>query len=369
MKNKNENKVKLLAMYLPQYYTFEQNDKWWGKGFTEWTNVKNAKPLFKGHRQPRIPYNSNYYCLKDADSIRWQATLAKEHGIFGWCIYHYWFEGTQMMEIPPEILLENKDIDINFCFSWANHTWTKAPGKKDEQILIRQTYGNESDWEKHYHYLNNFFKDKRYIKVNNKPVLVIYNAVDINCWHAMNKLWDHLAKEDGWDGIYYISTLKSDDDVKALENMDFDAQFEYQPTFGVRRSNILNYGFWYHFKYNVLNLKLYNHITKFDYDRVWKSIINNSYQGDKRTFLGAFNDWDTSIRWGQKGNVTINSSPAKFQKYLENQVKESDLRGNEFLFITAWNEWSEGAYLEPDEDLKYAYLDAVKNALTNVYEK
>ena len=114
MKNKNENKVKLLAMYLPQYYTFEQNDKWWGKGFTEWTNVKNARPLFKGHRQPRIPYNSNYYCLKDVDSIRWQATLAKEHGIFGWCIYHYWFEGTQMMEIPPEILLENKDIDIKF---------------------------------------------------------------------------------------------------------------------------------------------------------------------------------------------------------------------------------------------------------------
>ena len=208
--------TKILAMYLPQYYEFEQNNRWWGKGFTEWTNVRGSKPLFKGHRQPRVPYKSNYYCLLDKSAIYQQAEYAKNYGIYGWCIYHYWFEGIQMMEKPMEVLLENSDIAINFCFSWANHTWTKAPGKRDEKILIKQTYGDESDWKKHFEYLNRFFRDARYIKINNCPVLVLYNAVDIDCWNKLQPFWDNLAKETGWNGIYYISTLKSDADISFL---------------------------------------------------------------------------------------------------------------------------------------------------------
>ena len=358
-----KNNVKILAMYLPQYHEFEQNNKWWGKGFTEWTNMRNAKALFKGHRQPRIPLDDNYYNLLNVDTWKWQAELAKKYHVYGFCIYHYWFEGIQMMEKPMEIFLNDKSIDIKFCYSWANHTWTKAPGKKDEKVLIRQTYGDEKDWIKHFKYLNRFFKDDRYIKIDNKPVIIIYNAADIDCWENMKKCWDELAYQEGFNGLYYVLTLKEEKDIDILKSMPYDAGFEYQPTFGVRRTNKLNYGFWYHFKYNVLNLRIYNKITRFSYDRVWNSIINNSaYIENKKIYLGAFNDWDTSARWGDKGNAMIDASPAKFARYLKHQLDESSKRNNEFIFITAWNEWSEGAYLEPDTDMKYQYLEAVKNA-------
>lgn len=352
--------TKILAMYLPQFHEFEQNNKWWGKGFTEWTNLKKAKSLFRGHRQPRVPLKQNYYNLLDKKTIYQQAELAKKYGIYGFCIYHYWFQDTQIMEKPAEILLENKDIDIKFCFSWANHTWTKAPGKKETQVLIRQTYGEKKNWIDHFKYLNKFFKDSRYIKINNKPILVIYNVVDIGCWREMSRCWYELAQKKGWNGIYYISTLKSSKDIGIAERMGLDAQFEYQPTFGTRRDGMkLDYGFWYHFKYNVLNLKIYNYVTRFRYENVWKSIMKKEYKGDMKTFLGAFNDWDTTARWGHKGNVVVGSSPYKFEKYFEIQWKKSNERSNEFLFITAWNEWSEGAYLEPDEEIGYGYLEAV----------
>ncbi len=268
------------------------------------------------------------------------------------------------MEKPPELLLKNKDIHIRFCFSWANHTWTKAPGKKDEQILIRQEYGSVEDWKKHFWYLNRFFKDDRYIKMGNKPVLVLYNAVDIDCWAQMSSCWKQLALEAGWDGLYYISTLKSGADLGAAENMGLDAQFEYQPAFGTRRDGCkLDYGFWYHFKYNVLNLRIHNHVTKFSYEKVWESILKKEYRGGVKTFLGAFNDWDTTARWGHKGSVCTGACPELFEHYLKVQISKSKKRDNEFLFVTAWNEWSEGAYLEPDEELGFQYLEALSKAV------
>lgn len=363
------NKTKILAMYLPQFHEIEQNNEWWGKGFTEWTNIKNAKSLFKNHRQPRIPLNNNYYDLLNKDTLMWQAELSRKYGIYGFCIYHYWFEGIQLMEKPLELILSNSDININYCFSWANHTWTKAPGKKKKRILIEQTYGEKEDWNKHYDYLRRFFKDNRYIKIDNKPVLVIYEAIDIDCWDKMREIWIKRAIQDGWDGIYYISTLKAERDLQTSVSRKYDAQFEYQPTFGVRRTNKVDYGFLYHFKYNVLNLRIYNHITKFSYDNVWKNVIKRSGPYKIKTFLGAFNDWDTSARWGHKGNVIQKSSPQKFKIYLDKQIKRSIEMDNEFLFMTAWNEWSEGAYLEPDTYYKYAYLESIKDVLdeNNIY--
>lgn len=356
--------TKILAMYLPQFYEFEQNNLWWEKGFTEWTSLKRARPLFKGHRQPRVPYKKNYYCLLDEKEIRRQAEMARKYHVYGFCIYHYWFEGIQMMEKPPEILLKSKDINIRFCFSWANHTWTKAPGKKGEKILIRQTYGGVEDWKSHFEYLNRFFKDERYIKIDNKPVLVLYDAADISCWNRMSACWKQLARKAGWDGIYYISTLKSQADIGTAEKLGLDAQFEYQPTFGTRREGYkLDYGFWYHFKYNVLNLRIHNHVTKFSCKKVWSSILKKEYKGSVKTFLGAFSGWDTTARWGHKGSVYTGASPELFEHYLSIQLSKSKKRKNEFLFITAWNEWSEGAYLEPDEETGFSYLEALSNVM------
>lgn len=352
---------KILAMYLPQYHEIKENNEWWEPGFTEWTHMKRAKPLFKGHYQPRIPLDKNYYNLLDFKVMREQSKLAKKYNVYGWCFYHYWFEGKQIMEKPVDNLLLDKNVDINYCFSWANHTWTKAPGKKEEKILIKQTYGDKKDWLKHFDYLKNFFHDERYIKVNNKPMLIIYDVGNIDCWKEMKEYWIELAKKEGFDGIHFVATLKYKKDLKFGENGDVDAQFEYQPTFGLRREKKLDYGFWYHLRYVTISLKYYTKLCKFSYDKCWKTIIKKSAQKISKipTYLGAFNDWDTSARWENKGNMMLGATPEKFEKYLTKQIQNSK---EEFIFLTAWNEWSEGAYIEPDEKFKYGYLEAIKNA-------
>ena len=164
--------MKIIALYLPQFHEIPENNEWWGKGFTEWTNVKTAKPSFKGQYQPRIPLNNNYYNLTDVRAQEWQAKLAKEYGIYGFCYYHYWFEGKMLLEKPAEIMLKNLSVDMPFCFCWANHTWLRAWADKSNRTLIKQTYGTEEDWINHFNYLLPFFKDERYIKEDGKPIMV-----------------------------------------------------------------------------------------------------------------------------------------------------------------------------------------------------
>ena len=165
--------MKIIAFYLPQFHSFPENDEWWGKGFTEWTNVKRAKPSFKGHYQPRIPLNKNYYNLTDVNALKWQADIAKKYGVYGFCYYHYWFDGHMLMEKPMEIMLQNKEVDLPFCICWANENWTKAWAQHSRKVLIAQTYGDKKDWEKHFYYLLPFFKDKRYIYKDGMPIFVI----------------------------------------------------------------------------------------------------------------------------------------------------------------------------------------------------
>ena len=172
--NSNDD-TKIIAFYLPQYHAIPENDQWWGKGFTEWTNVKKAKPLFEGHDQPRIPLNHNYYNLLDDNTKIWQANLAKKYGVYGFCYYHYWFKGgKKLLEKPAEQMLSNKSIDLPFCFCWANENWTRNWDGGNREIMVEQDYGNKDDWECHFQYLLQFFKDKRYITVDGKPLFIIY---------------------------------------------------------------------------------------------------------------------------------------------------------------------------------------------------
>ena len=150
--------IKVVAFYLPQFHTIPENDEWWGKGFTEWVNVKKAKPIFKGHRQPRVPLNDNYYDLSQTETIRWQADLANKYGVYGFCFYHYWFDGKLLLEKPAELLLEHKDIPLRFCFSWANEPWARTWDGKQHQILMPQSYGEKKDWQRHFDYLLPFLK-------------------------------------------------------------------------------------------------------------------------------------------------------------------------------------------------------------------
>ena len=353
------NDIKLIAMYLPQFHAIPENDEWWGEGHTEWVSCKKAKPLFNGHYQPRIPYENNYYNLLDENEQIKQAEIAKEYGIYGFCYYHYWFQGKLLLEKPAENMLNNTKIDIPFCFSWGNHTWVHSMYKNE--ILIEQTYGGQQDIINHYNYLRPFFKDKRYIKKDNKPVFIIYSVVGIQDWELMKNIWNELAIKDGFNGIYFIATLTREGNISVAEEMKFDAAFTYQPRFSINVTGKLDYTLYYYFKTKIC--KRIGHVCKADFNKVWKRIIRFHSKSKMPIYYGAYPDWDTTARWHKRGEVHVNATPELYYSYLKKQIDKSIKENKEYLFITAWNEWSEGAYLEPDLKNEYSLLENTLKAL------
>jgi hypothetical protein len=354
-------KPKIIAFYLPQFHAIPENDRWWGTGFTEWTNVKKAKPLFERHYQPRIPYNKNYYNLLQPEIRNWQVNLAKKYGIYGFCYYHYWFKGKKLLEKPIEQVLHSKEPDFPFCFSWANESWSRTWYGSRKEILLKQDYGEKRDWEKHFRYLVNFFKDKRYIKINNKPLFLIYKPSKIDQLDVLIEYWDYLAFKAGLNGMYIIETLTATQ-AKPYSKLSQGIVF-YEPGF-----TFYNEGFYRKFKIRAkANLnKLFKNkyfLNRIDYDEIYNIILKkNINRFKKKIYLGSFVDYDDTPRRKYQGFIFNNVTPEKFEKYINLLLKKSQEIGSEFLFITAWNEWAEGAYLEPDEKNKYDFLKAIKNA-------
>lgn len=354
--------IKIIALYLPQFHETAENNKWWGKGFTEWDNCKRAVSRKKNNYQPRVPLNENYYnLLNENDQIN-QANIAKKYGVSGFCYYHYWFCGKLLLQKPMENMLSNKKIDIPFCISWANHSWMNKNNKFNQVTLLKQEYGDKEDWIKHFYFLLSYFKDERYIKVEDKPMLVIHDSPSIVCWVEMKQVWDELAKQNGLNGIFYVNTLKNDKDIDFSTEGNFDAQFECQPTFALNAKRKFNKTYFWNLE-RIIYRDILNKVYQYDYDKVWKFVFKKTSTNNVTTYLGAYNDWDIIPRWGDRGNFHSGASPEKFEKYLKQQVNRAKkLDKSEFLFINAWNEWSEGAYLEPDEKYGYKYLEAVKQA-------
>lgn len=367
--------MKLIPFYLPQFHQIPENDKWWGVGFTEWTNVKKAKPLFDGHYQPRIPLNSFYYDLSKIDTLRWQCKIANDYGIYGFCFYHYWFNGNKLLEKPMELLLENKDIEINYCISWANESWTNAWVSDDNKILIGHDFDDENDWIEHFKYLLKFFKDERYIKENNMPLLTIYVPHHIKKLNKMLSLWNNLAIENGFDGIKFLyQNVKSHID-KTMDKSLFSYGMEFEPGYSSlvnasKSKQLLHVlapkiSSWLQSKFRI-HLGLFNRQKKVkirSYDNAWSNILNRK-PSQENMIPTAFVGWDNTPRRGERGEVYLGSSPKKFKSYLSELIKKArkDYKTDK-IFIFAWNEWAEGGYLEPDERYKYEYLEAIKCAL------
>lgn len=358
--------MKLIAFYLPQYHEIPENNQWWGQGFTEWTNTKKSEPIFKGQYQPREPLNDNYYNLLDDDDKLWQVNLAKDYGIYGFCYYHYWFNGKKLLEKPMEQMLQNKELDLPFCISWANEPWTRSWDGKTSDVLIAQSYGEEDDWENHFNYLLPFFKDERYIKVNNMPMVVIYKLQSITHREQMIECWNKLAKKSGFDGIYLVETLNGLQKNVCSEISEAAIQFE--PNYTIHHDRPIQDKI----KNKIKNIamvpskgKLF--LNTIDYDITWKRILKRKMKlNNKTVFLGAFIDWDNTARKGKKSMVFNGASPEKFGKYLGIQINRAkEIYNSEFLFINAWNEWAEGTYLEPDKNNNYEYLQMVKKAVYN----
>lgn len=360
--------MKIITFYLPQYHTFPENDAWWGKGFTEWTNVKKAKPSYRGQNQPRIPLDSNYYNLLDIETLRWQAKMAKKYGIYGFCYYHYWFDGHMLMEKPMEMMLQDKSVDLPFCICWANENWTRAWAKKSREVLISQTYGDKNEWVEHFNYLLPFMKDKRYIKVKGKPLFVIYRPEIVGCLEEMLNCWQQLAKENGLPGISFMYQQTDYDHQKEETGKLFDYAIEYQPAlvrnkfqrknpFLLCRKALNEFVNQFHLPQNKWSTFWYS------YDDAWEKILKLQPK-DEKMIPGAFVDWDNTPRYGKKASVYLGVTPEKFKKYLSMQIKhaKADYK-KDIIFMFAWNEWGEGGYLEPDEKYGYRMLESVKEAL------
>lgn len=355
--------MKVLAFYLPQYHEIEENNIWWGKGYTEWEAVKNAKKYYKGHEQPRVPLNNNYYDLNvdGKKTWEWQSKLAKENGVYGFCIYHYWFTGKKLLEKPMEILLKNKDIDIHYSICWANETWSRNWDGQFDKVLIKQEYGDENDWVNHFNYLLPFFQDQRYIKINNCPVVHIYKGSEFKELPLMKECWNKLAKKSGFNEVYFIGA-KTPSSID-LRNDIYKAYYYFEPGYTLKRDYGLIHRIFYLFISYVkmiLNIITGHHFVEHIANAkvVWKKIENRKYKSNE--FPGTFVSWDNTPRRKNKGTIFKKTSPSNFHKHLK-KLKKNINANPYFIYINAWNEWGEGAYLEPDILNKYGYINAIKN--------
>ena len=364
--------TKIICFYLPQFHETEENNKWWGEGYTDWIASKNAKPLFKGHDQPRIPLNQNYYDLSEesAATLKWQAELAKEYGIYGFCIYHYWFPQKQLLDKPVEILRKHKEIDIHYTLCWDSSTWKRNwyADQFESEILMQQEYGNEEIWKRHFYDLLPDFQDERYIKIHNRPVFHIYRAAEIPCLTEMRTYWDGLAKENGFDGIYLIAGDVINRKNEKLQ-IAADAFYNYEPqhTFHVRR--FYPYVFLSVARAGIVKrINKYFHLDIFPDKRsahgMYREIARVKNYGKKKSYYGVFSDYDDTPRRQIKGAVYTNNHVKYFEQCMKKQLSKSEKEGKEFLYITAWNEWGESAYMEPDEEHGYAFLEAVRRVVT-----
>ncbi len=373
-----ENKVKLIAFYLPQFHEIPENNEMWGKGFTEWVNVKKARPLFDGHYQPVEPLYDNYYDLENVDIMRWQVELAKKYGLYGFCFYHYWYNGHKLLYKPIENYLDKKEIDFPFCLCWANHDWTMAWANQSDNILYSQDYTKKRDWISHFEYLLNYFRDNRYIKIDGKPLMVIYQGARVNQQNEyveMLDFWNELAKEKGFGGIHYAYQSVDIDLTLGKDIYNYSYDIEYQPLYVHRliyknkESHFINLLQKLNnktFKIRFSTISKYIHrrnVERLDYDDCWNKILN-MHPIRPNSIPCAFVGCDTTPRKGKRGMVIQGMTPEKFQRYLSIQIKRTkEVYHKDMLFIFAWNEWAEGAYMEPDKRWKYGILEAMYHAL------
>jgi len=375
-------KIRPVAFYLPQYHPIPENDRWWGKGFTEWTNVSKAKPLFKGHYQPHLPGELGFYDLRLQDIRQRQAEMAANNGIYGFCYYHYWFNGKRILERPFKEVFETGKPNFPFMLCWANENWTRVWDGDEKEILLRQEYNLEDD-RRHIQSLIPYFRDERYIRIQEKPVFVVYKSVLIPNPAQTIAIWREEAKLAGLD--LYICRIDSfgnegPDYMKA----GFDAAIEFQPfseTLGSFRRDILSPRFkksmvsrailkWYHISgkkedENILLKKVFSHI---DYNEYVDYLIKvYKYPKEYTRFPGITPSWDNTARRGELSFIFKNSNPEKYREWLRflRDGFQPPSADENLIFINAWNEWAEGNHLEPDIKWGNKYLEATRDILLN----
>ncbi|MBO3273251.1 glycoside hydrolase family 99-like domain-containing protein [Hymenobacter defluvii] len=354
--------LRALAIYLPQFHPISENDEWWGTGFTEWTNVTKALPRFPGHYQPQLPADLGFYDLRLPQARQAQAELAKAYGIHGFCYYHYWFNGRRVLDQPFEEVLSSGSPDFPFCLCWANENWTRRWDGQDEELLLKQDY-SEADDVAHIQYLATAFADPRYIRVDGKPVFIIYRADLFPDISRTLTTWRVEAKRLGVGELYLIKIERFVQD-KTADLQGFDATMQFEPD----GSSIPK-------KYEVgLFRKIMNklEITKAPFlnDDVfsYKEHVRNAMQQPIPTYKRypcIMPSWDNSARRKKGAFIMHGSTPSIYERWLAHIVKTFKPFSKEenFIFINAWNEWAEGNHLEPCQRWNRQYLEATKRVL------
>lgn len=371
-------KARVIAFYLPQYYPVDVNDKYWGKGFTEWTNVAKAKPLFKGHYQPQIPADLGFYDLRLPEVRKAQADMAREYGIEGFCYWHYWFgNGETVLDMPFREVLKSGEPEFPFCLGWANHSWSNRTWKKNrmyekETVFLEQKYLGEKDYTDYFYSVLPAFKDERYITVDDKPLFLIYAPQDLPDTEVFISTWNKLAKQNGLKGIHFVARVTAIGGLgRAMSKQQIlsETSSRYKEYFAKGYDAVSSSSLT---RADLCTGSYISKAIKLLLERIGISLIPDIHDYEK-TIMNLYTEedrwenvypqlvprWDKTPRMGKGAHLYKNSTPELFGKSVDIALEHIDCKEEEhkILFVFAWNEWGEGAYLEPDLKYGRGYLE------------
>jgi hypothetical protein len=347
--------MEVVALYLPQFHPIPENDRWWGKGFTEWTNVARARPLFRGHVQPHLPADLGFYDLRVGEVRESQAELARAHGVTGFCYWHYWFAGHRLLERPFEEVLSSGSPDFPFCVGWANQSWSGIWHGAPNKVLIEQTYPGPDDDLEHFTSLRRAFEDPRYMTVCGRPLLFVYQPGGLPEPARFVERWQKMAVDAGLVGLYLVASL-GESDYRSHVADGFDAavhfQFPFRRTLAARaREHLLGWG-----------------VTRGPRHYPYPEAAVDPPPGlGGRLFPSVYPNWDNTPRLGRRGVVATGATPERFAVHVRRAVELAGANpvDEQVVVIKSWNEWAEGNYLEPDEEFGTARLEALAGELSS----
>jgi glycosyltransferase involved in cell wall biosynthesis len=355
-------RVRLLAFYLPQFHPIPENDEWWGKGFTEWTNVARAKPLFPGHYQPHLPADLGFYDLRLPETAQAQAELAERYGLAGFCYWHYWFGGKRLLERPFDQALTLGRPDFPFCLAWANESWSRRWLGEDRAVLMRQTYAEEDDRE-HARWLIRAFEDRRYVRVGGRPLFLIYRPRDLPHPQRTAEVFRSECVRRGVAEPYLVGINGHAPDLDC-RTLGFDGTVDFEPQLAALPDHLADGGSLARLRRNLRHGVLSSRLKVCDYREL--RFLTRRMKKDFPVYSCAFVGWDNTPRRGRDGIVVVNSKPSHFEAGLADLVRQASRRPDDqrIVFVNAWNEWAEGNHLEPDLKHGLAYLEAVRRVST-----
>jgi lipopolysaccharide biosynthesis protein len=367
---KNPGGIRGIAFHLPQFHPIPENDEWWGKGFTEWTNVVKTRPRLPGHYQPHLPADLGFYDLRLPEARAAQATLAAEYGIYGFCYFHYWFHGRQLLERPVNEILRSGEPDFPFCLCWANESWSRRWDGSENQLLIEQRYSAQDDLE-HIQTLLPFFLDRRYVRVMGRPMMAVYRATQLPDPRRTVDLWRREAERAGLPGLYMVR-VESHEESGDPAAVGFDAALQFEPRWaGLGRWQIFRRKWWHRHALGT-GEAVYKDNLIYEYKDLVERALATPVPSYPRIPC-VCPSWDNSARRAKGAVIFLNSAPQLYERWLREVANRQKVRipvgpdGRDsfesLVFINAWNEWAEGNHLEPCQKWGRTYLEATRRVL------